>query len=141
VRPAEQRGRGRDVAVGQRAADPGRRVRLVVGFVVRRHEPEADDLEAEVRAHLLEQGDVAAALVAEVEVGPDHDHARPQQADEHLADELLRGLVAALLVEAEHADDVEQADVGEQLELLVERRQQLRAPTPGARPGPGDGRR
>ena len=46
--------------------------------------------------------------------------------DEDLLDELLRGLVAALRVEAEHADRVDEAGGLEQLELLLERREQLR---------------
>ena len=98
----------------------------MVRVALRRDEPEPEHLEAEVLAHLLEQRDVAAAPVPEVEVGADHDDPGPQQPDEHLAHELLGGLVAALLVEAQHAHDVEQRERFEQLELLVERGQQLR---------------
>ena len=72
--------------------------RLAVGV----DEREALDLEAEVGAHLLEQGDVALALVAEVEVLP-HDHDLGAEAvDEHLLHELLGRLLRAGLVEGDH---------------------------------------
>ena len=89
-----------------------------------RDEAEADHLETEVGAHPLEQRDVAAAAMPEVEVGADHDEPGAEQADEHLVDEVLGRLLAASLVELEDAHDVEERRADEQLELVVERREQ-----------------
>ena len=122
MRPAEQLGGAGDVAGGEPVADPGRRVRLVDRVRLRRDEPEPEHLEAEVGAHALEQRDVAAAAVPEVEVGADDHEPGAEQADEHLVDEVLGRLLAAALVELEHAHDVEQRRADEQLELVVERR-------------------
>ena len=111
---ARSRGRVRNAAVG-RAFGLGRR-----------DEPVAEHLEAELGAHALEQRDVAVAPVAEVEVVADHDEARAEHAREHLAHEVFGRLLAARLVEREHEAFVDGAGRVEQLELLVERREQLR---------------
>ena len=99
VGTTEQLGRAGDVAGGEPVADPGGRVRLVDRIRLRRDEPEPDDLESEVGTHALEQRDVAAAAVTEVEVGADHHEPRAEQPDEHLVDEVLGRLLAAALVE------------------------------------------
>ena len=88
----------------------------------------------------LQQRDVAVAPVAEVEVGADHHEPRAEHAGEHLAHEVFGRLLAARLVEREHEALVDRAGGLEQLELLVERREQLRRRTRAARPRPGDGR-
>ena len=62
----------------------------------------------------------------EVEVGADDHEARAEQTDEHLVHEVLGRLLAAPLVEPQHAHDVEQPCADEQLELVVERGQQGR---------------
>ena len=120
--PTQQLGRADHVTGGEPVPDAGRRIGLVDGIGFGRHEPEPDDLEPEVGAHSLEQRDVAAAPVAEVEVGADDDEPCAEQADEHLVHEVLGRLLAAALVELEHADDVEQRGADEELELVVERR-------------------
>ena len=107
-----------------------RRARPPIG---RRDQTETEHLEAELGAHALQQRDVAVAPVPEVEVGADDHEARAEHAREHLAHEVFRGLLAARLVEREHEALVDRAGRFEQLELLVERRQQL-----GRRPGPDD---
>ena len=66
------------------------------------------------------------APVAEVEVGADDDEPGTEPADEHLAHEVLGRLLAPGLVEGEDARRVEVAGRVEQLQLLVERREQLR---------------
>src|SRR5260370_40155222 len=91
---------------------------------VDRDEPEPDDLEAELGAHLLEQVHRPVATVAEVEVRADHDEARPQPRHQHVPHEALGGLAAARLVEGEHDRGVEVAGGAEQLELLLERGEQ-----------------
>ena len=67
---------------------------MPLGIAVDGHEPEAEHLEVELGAHLLEQPHVAVAAVTEVEVGADDDEPRAQAVDEHLAHELLGGLAA-----------------------------------------------
>ena len=71
-------------------------------------------------------GDVAVPPVPEVEVVADHDEARAEHAGEHFAHEVFGRLLAARLVEREHEALVDRAGRLEQLELLVERREQLR---------------
>ncbi len=123
VGPAEELRRADDVAGGEAMPHAGGRVRLVRGVGLRRHEPEPEHLEAEVGAHALEERDVAATPVAEVEVGADDDEARAEQAHEHLVDEVLGRLLAATLVELEDADHVEEGGADEELELVVEGRE------------------
>ena len=90
----ELRGAGH-VAGGEESANTGRRVGLVSGIRLGRNEAEPHHLESEIGAHVLEQCDVAAPLVAEVEVGPHHHDPGPEHPDEHILDERLRGLLAA----------------------------------------------
>ena len=89
----------------------------------------------------LSKRHVAVAPVAEVEVVADHDEPRAEHAGEHLAHEVFGGLLAARLVEREHEALVDRAGRVEQLELLVERREQLRRRARAARPRPDAGRR
>ena len=91
----------------------------------RRDEPETQHLEAELGTHALQEGDVAVAPVAEMEVGADHDQPRAEHARQQLGDEVFGRLLAARLVEREHEALVDRAGRFEQLELLVEGRQQL----------------
>ncbi len=77
------------------------------GVALDRDEPEPEHLEPELGAHLLEQADVAVAPVPEVEVGADDDEAGTEPPDEHVAHEVLGRLLAAGLVEGEHARRVE----------------------------------
>ena len=77
--------RVRDLALGEQLADPGRRVGHPAGVALDRDEPEAEHLEAELGAHLLEQAHVAVAPVPEVEVGADDDEPGAEPADQHLA--------------------------------------------------------
>ena len=64
--------------------------------------------------------------MTEVEVDTDDHEPCRDAADEHLAHEILGRLPAARLVEAQHVAGVEVAGGVEQLELLVQRREQLR---------------
>ena len=88
--------------------------------------PRPEHLETEIGTHLLEQRDVSTPLVPEVEVGADHHEARVQQADEHLVHEVFGALAAAGLVEREHETEVEQTGLVEQLEPVLQRREELR---------------
>ena len=93
-------------------------------------EPDAEHLEAELGAHALQQRDVAAAALAEVEVGADDDETCVRGTGEDLAHEVLGRLLAAGLVEVQHEREVEVAGGVEQLELLLGRGEQ-----PGRRLG------
>src|SRR5262249_50321174 len=123
VRAAQQRGGSDHVARLEQLADPCRRVHDATRC---RFEAEADDREAELGAHALEQRDVAATAAPEVEVGADDDELRAGALDECLAREVLGRFAAAGLVEVQDETAVEQAGRGEQLELLVECGEQLR---------------
>ena len=93
------------------------------------------------RAHPLQQGDVAPAGVAEVEVGPDHDQPGLEAAVEHLAHEVLGRFPPAGLVEGEDDGVVDEAGGLEELQLLVEAGEQLGGGLRAGPPGPGGGRR
>ena len=82
-------------------------------------------LEPGHRAHLGQEGHVALAAVAEVEVLPHHHQPGVEALDQLPGDELLGRLVGPLLVEA---DDHRPVDTGrrQQLELLVEVAEQQR---------------
>ena len=67
----------------------------------------------------LQERDVAAAALAEVEVGADHHEPRVRGVGEHLAHEVLGRFLAARLVEVQHVREVEVAGGVEQLELLL----------------------
>ena len=122
---------------GEQLADARRRVRdTAVGRVLRlgrRDEPEPSTSKPSSAPMRCSSGDVAVAAVAEVEVGADHDEPRAEHAGEHLAHEVFGRLLAARLVEREHEALVDRAGGLEQLELLFERREQLRR-----RSGPHD---
>ena len=76
-------------------------------------------LETVLPAQLPEQGHVALATVAEVEVLPHHHQLGVEGLDQHLADEVLGRLVGPGPVEGHHHGPVDAA-VGQQLELLVQ---------------------
>ena len=124
VRPPEQVGGQLDLAAGEGATDGGAAHRLL-DPVVARHEVDGLDDEVVVVAVRIEQAHVAVAVAAEVEVLPDHDHLDGEPLDEHPLDERLRRLLRLDLVEAQHHGPVETGR-GEQLEALLERRQQRR---------------
>src|SRR6185436_9443487 len=85
-----------------------------------------EHLEAELGSHLLEQSHAAVAAVPEVEVGADDHELRAETFDEHLPHEVLGRLAAARLVEGEDHGAVEESGLAEELDLLVQRREQLR---------------
>ena len=126
----QDHGRARDVATRELVARPRRRVRQAavgrVGRLRRRDQPETQDLEAELGAHPLEQRDVAVTLVPEVEIGADDDQPRAEHTGQHLADEVFGRLLAARLVEREHEAFVDRSRRVEELQLLVEGRQEFR---------------
>ncbi len=131
MRAPEQPGGPGDVAGGKQMADLRRRVRSAGWVTVDRDQAETEHLEAELRAHAVQQRDVAAAAVTEMEVGADDHEPRAHQVGEHLAHELLGRFARALLVERQHTALVEISRRREQLELLFERREEL-----GGRFGP-----
>ena len=133
VRATEQLGGGGDVALGRAARGCGWTSRWcrARGAGGRGLEPDAEHLEAELGAHALQERDVAAATLAEVEVGADDDEAGVRGVGEHLAHEVLGRLLAAGLVEVQHVREVEVAGGVEQLELLLGRGEQA-----GRRLGP-----
>jgi len=98
----------------------GRRFRLG-----RRDETETQHLEAELGAHALQEGNVAVAPVAEVEVGADDHQPRPEHARQQLGDEVFGRLLAARLVERQDEALVDRSGRFEQLQLLLQCRQQL----------------
>ena len=108
------------------------------------HQVEALDLEAEVGAHRRQQGDVAPALVAEVEVVADDHDLRAEALDQHLSHELLGRLLGPGLVEGQH-DDVVDARGLQQLDLVLVAgelpRRRLRADDLGRVAVEGDDRR
>ena len=73
------------VTIGQQVPDPGRGVHHPVAG----DEFQADDVEAELRTQAPQQLDIASAVAAEVEVGPDDDEPGPETANQHLAHKLL----------------------------------------------------
>ena len=121
VRPAEQLAGEQDIAGDQRPPDGRRRDLLFVARrrAVRADEREAHDLEPQFAPHLFEQGDVAAPLMTEVEVGTDDDELGVEAADEDLAHEVFCGLVRTLFVEM-HDQGIVDIGLLEQLELLIE---------------------
>ena len=133
VRAPEDHGRAFDVAGGEELARTRRRVRdAAVGRVFRlrrRDEPEAEHLEVQLRAHALQQRDVAVAAVPEVEVGADHHETRAEHTREHRGDEVFGGFLAARFVEREHEAFVDGIGAFEQLQLLIQRGEQLRRRT------------
>ena len=82
-------------------------------------ERKAFDVEAEVGSHRAQEVDVAAALVAEVEVLPHDDDLGGQAVHQDLPHELLGRLLGSGLVERDDEAPVE-AGGGEELELLLE---------------------
>src|SRR5262249_59429447 len=109
------------------AAVRGRRVRLTARFALDGHEPEAEPLEPELAAHLLEQPHAAVTAIAEVEVGADDHESGAETPDEHLTHEVLGRLVAARVVEVQDHRAVEEARLAEELDLLLECGEQLRS--------------
>ena len=95
VGPAEQEGGAGDVALGEQRPDAGGGHDLAVLRVVVGDEVDAEHVEAELGAHLLEHRDAAAAVAAEVEVVADDDGRGAEAADEDLPDEVLRRLAAS----------------------------------------------
>src|SRR5215207_7944930 len=79
VAATEQPRRQPDVAGGHRLADERRRH---AADAVEQHRADALDLEARSRPHRLEQREIAAAVVAEVEVLADHDRLGSEVAHE-----------------------------------------------------------
>ncbi len=101
VGAAEHRGRGLEVAPGQRLADGGRRDRRVRSPVVVTR-PSGSTSKPWTAPISRSSATLPSTPVAEVEVLAD-DHASGRQAvDEHLLDELLRWLGRSALVEGEH---------------------------------------
>ena len=78
-----------------------------------------EHLEAGLGTELAQEGDVAPALMAEVEVLADDHGAGAETPDQHLRDEVLGRLGGAGLVEVHDRGDVEPGGV-QQLQLLVE---------------------
>ena len=137
--PAEQRGGAGDVALGEQLADAGRRVdrcRPARGL-----EPEAEHLEPSSAPICSSSATLPPRPRPKWKSAPTTTSRACAAVDEHLAHELLGRLAAAGLVEVQHEREVEVAGRVEQLELLLERGEQLRAPTRAARPRPGGDRR
>ena len=112
--------RMRDVATGQSLTDH-RRTRL---FVAEPHQPKSLDLE--VSSTQLAQGlDVAGRPMPESEVLPHHDQRRTK-GQQHLLDELLRGVLCESGGEVDHLDPVGPR-LPEQRDALVQAGQQHRA--------------
>ena len=109
-----RRPRPRPGHAGWRSTTPARRCRRPAPGAA-----SGSDLEAGLGAELAQQGDVAPAMVAEVEVLADHHGAGAQAPDEHLGHELLGRLGGAALVEVHDGGDVEPGG-GQQLQLLLE---------------------
>jgi hypothetical protein len=124
-RPVVETCRLGDAALAEEPADLGGRVRKAARLSLDGDEAEAEHLEAELAAHLLEQAHGAVAAVAEVEVGADDHQPRAEALDEHLSDEVLGGLLTARLVEGEDHGAIEISRRAEELDLLLERREQL----------------
>ena len=133
VRTPEHRGRAGDVARGEQLADSGRGVGHAGVAIECGDETQSDCLEAELRAHQLEQRDVAVAAITEMKIRTDHYEPSVQRAREELLDELLRRFLASRGVERQDETLVDVARRLEQLDLLLEGRQQLRR-----RVGPND---
>ncbi len=72
-----------------------------------------------------QQAGIALSLVPEAEVLADRDLTGTERADEHVVDELRGGALGELGVEGDH-DQLLDTQLGEQLGLALERRQQLR---------------
>ena len=108
------------VAPDQGPPDEGGRDLLVVASrtASQADQSEAQDLEAHPGAHVAQERHVAQALVAEVEVLPDHHQLGSQAPDQHIGHELLGGLHGSHLVERHHQGQVH-ARGGQLFQLLL----------------------
>lgn len=86
----------------------------------RRDEPESEHFEPQIGPHLLKESNVASPAISEVEVGSDHDHSGAQHRAENMLHEMLRGLLAAHMVEAQNEAIVHVARLAQEPELLID---------------------